>query len=188
MKMISCRGATRGASYSSLKGRLFPCASSTSRSPTRCRSLAVGMSLVTLTVPSNSSCSFCSTGVWLDGENGGVVSSGASIEVLGSIFRAVCESGGEGGVVVGIGGAEVAVGTGADLLSEVSMPNGVCGSRGGRRACVVVTQVTEASCAEARSRCKGRSLLEGGAALTIRRAESMKSCYFIDSARSAITE
>jgi hypothetical protein len=31
-------------------------------------------------------------------------------------------------------------------------------------------------------------MLEGGAALTIRRAESVKSCYFIDSARSAITE
>jgi hypothetical protein len=117
MKMISCRGATPDASYSSLNGRLFPCASKMSRSSTFLRSFSLGRSLLTSTVPSNSSCSFCSTGVSLAGEKGGVLLSCASIEGLGSVSRPD-ESGGEGGA------AELS-GAGADVggraLSLVSM-------------------------------------------------------------------
>jgi hypothetical protein len=137
MKMISRLGATSGASYSSLKGLLFPCASSTSRSPTLCRSFAVGMSFVMSRVPSNSSCSCCTKScVWLDGENGGVMLSGASIDILGSGFMADCESGGEGGAV-DIFGAEVAMGAGTDLLFDVSMlKEGTVGVEGAvRRLC-----------------------------------------------------
>jgi hypothetical protein len=47
--------------------------------------------------------------------------SGASIDILGSGFMADCESGGEGGAVVDIFGAEVAMGAGTDLLFDVSM-------------------------------------------------------------------
>jgi hypothetical protein len=127
MKMISCRGATCGALYSSLKGRLCPCASSTSRSPTRSRSFSVGMSLLTSIDPSNSSCPFWSIGVWLEGENGGVERPGASrdVDTLGSALGADSEGGGEGGRataedaagVVVIGGSAEPVG----LLSVVSI-------------------------------------------------------------------
>ena len=78
----------------------------------------------------------------------------ASIEVLGSVFRPECESGGEGGVVVDIWGAEVAMGAGAAafmLLSEVSRLN-ECIVKKQKWARVVVAQITEASCAGARSR------------------------------------
>lgn len=124
MKMISCLEATCGALYSSLKGLLWPCASNTSRSSTLLRSLSVGMSLLTSTVPSNSSCSFCKTGVWLEGENGGVMLSAASTDNFGSAWWPVCEWGGEGSCVVDSGGAEVAIGAGtsaAFLLSDSSM-------------------------------------------------------------------
>jgi hypothetical protein len=82
MKMISCLEATWGALYSSLNGLLCPCASKTNRSSTLAKSFSLGMSLFTSTVPSNSSCSFCRTGVWLDGEKGGVILSAASSDIL----------------------------------------------------------------------------------------------------------
>jgi hypothetical protein len=127
MKMISCRGATCGALYSSLKGRLCPCASSTSRSPTRSRSFSVGMSLLTSMVPSNSSCPLWRIGVWLEGENGGVERPGASrdVDTLDSTIGAASEGGGEGGCATAAGVAGVVVVGGsaepAGLLSVVSM-------------------------------------------------------------------
>jgi hypothetical protein len=52
--------------------------------------------------------------------------SGASIEVFGAVFMPDCESGGEGGAVVDMFGAKVAMGAGAGsgLLFEVSMLKG----------------------------------------------------------------
>ena len=130
MKIISCLGATCGALYSSLKGMLWPFASKTSKSSTLFRSFSVGRSLLTFTVPSNSSCSFWSTGVWLVGENGGVVASGASfeVEILGSVGGPECDDGGEGGCAVSGCGVDVAAGGGAVsvvLVAEGSMLNAI---------------------------------------------------------------
>lgn len=62
------------------------------------RSFSDGKSSLTSTAPSNSSCSFCSTGVWLDGEKGGVATSCASaeVEIFGSALEAESEGGGDG--------------------------------------------------------------------------------------------
>jgi hypothetical protein len=96
-------------------------------SPTRCRSFSVGRSLLTSTVPSKSSCSFCSTGVWLVGEKGGVETSGAKVEVetLGSPVGRNSERGGVGGRVSACcGAAGAADDSGAEamvLLCDVSM-------------------------------------------------------------------
>lgn len=93
-------------------------------SATALRSFSVGMSLFTSSVPSNSSCSLPKTGVWLDGENGGVVFSATSIEALGSAASPDCECGGEGTCVAGGCGVDVIMGGGtgaAALASEVSM-------------------------------------------------------------------
>lgn len=117
MKMISCLGATSGALYKSLNGLLWPSASSTRRSSTLARSLSVGRSSLTWTVPSNSSCSFWRTGVWLDGENGGVVLSGASLDMESlASWTSECEGGGEGGCCVAGRGAAM-----AEVVSEGSI-------------------------------------------------------------------
>jgi hypothetical protein len=93
-------------------------------SATTLSSFSVGMSLFTSRVPSNSSCSCCKTGVWLDGENGGVVLSPTSSEALGSAIYPVCECGGDGICVVCGCGADVTMGGGTGavgLPAEVSM-------------------------------------------------------------------
>jgi hypothetical protein len=89
-----------------------------SRSSTLLSSFSVGRSLLTSTVPSNSSCSFCSTGVSLAGEKGGVLWSYASIEGLGSVSRP--ESGGEGGAAE-LSGAGAGADEGGRTLSLFSM-------------------------------------------------------------------
>lgn len=91
-----------------------------SRSSTFFRSFSLGRSLLTLTVPSNSSCSFCNTGVSLAGENGGVVLSCASIEGLGSVSRPD-ECGGEGGAAEVCGAGADVGGRWVFLMSEVAM-------------------------------------------------------------------
>lgn len=58
-------------------------------------------------MPSNSSCSFCKTGVSLAGEKGGVVLSYVSVEGLCKVSRPE-DCGGEGGAAVECGaGADV---------------------------------------------------------------------------------
>lgn len=91
-----------------------------SRSSTFLRSFSLGRSLLTSTVPSNSSCSFCSTGVSLAGEKGGVLLSRVSIEGLGTVSRPD-ESGGEGGAAELSGAGAVAGGRVLSLVSTVAI-------------------------------------------------------------------
>lgn len=121
-----------------------------SRSSTFLRSFSLGRSLLTSTVPSNSSCSFCSTGVSLAGEKGGVLLSCASIEGLRSVSRPD-ESGGEGGAAE-LSGA--GAGAGADV---------------GGRALSLFSMVAILRASIARSACKSAFLArvrKGGLAFT----------------------
>jgi hypothetical protein len=177
-KMMSWRGATWGALYSSLKGRLTPWASNTSRSPTRSRSFSVGRSLLTSTDPSKSSCSFCRIGVWLEGEKGGVGSPRASSDVLtwGSAFGADSEGCGEAGRASTVGCADVvavggAAAMAAGFVSEVSMlgasvQNGRAGAT--RAEISQALSVAGIKCAGARGRVVCRSLEGGGATPQVR--------------------
>jgi hypothetical protein len=176
--MMSCRGATWGALYSSLKGRLTPWASNTSRSPTRSKSFSVGRSLLTSTDPSNSSCSFGRIGVWLEGEKGGVGSPRASSDVLpwGSALGAEAEGSGEAGCASAVGCVEVvaaggAAGMVAGFVSEVSilMASVYRGGAGAERAEIwQALSIAGINCAGARGRVVCRSLEGGGATPRVR--------------------
>jgi hypothetical protein len=96
--MISCRGAVPSAVYKDLNGRDRPLESSRRRSPARSRSLAVGSSSLTSTLPVKSrfSWSFSRTGVALEGEKGGVGGfAAAREEAVDSLHSGPdCEEGG----------------------------------------------------------------------------------------------